>query len=264
MGTFIHDTTRFSSANALYLGRAALLAYRSKSAIQQEVTALGLDRFRFVSESETQAFVAGDGQKIIVAFRGTEPDKLKDWMTDARVAKGSGPYGRVHKGFKRALRDVWPAVTDAVAKFQDGAQSLWFTGHSLGAALATLAVANLRSEAKPVYGLYTFGQPRVGDSAFQQLFDLDFKAMCFRYANNNDVVTRVPLRSMGYRHVGTCLYFDSEGVVRSDPSFWWKFLDSMEGRMEDLGELGPDSVKDHSMETYARLLEKNLDTQLNI
>ena len=40
--------------------------------------------------------------------------------------------------------------------------SVWYTGHSLGGALASLATAQMRRQEVPVDGLYTFGQPRTG------------------------------------------------------------------------------------------------------
>jgi len=79
-----------------------------------------------------------------------------------------------------------------IANWQTQAQSLWLTGYSLGAALATLRMSSLGEEAKPVNGLYTFWQPRVGGKTVARIFDLDLKSRMFRFVNNNDVVTRVP------------------------------------------------------------------------
>ena len=194
---------------------------------------------------------------IIVAFRGTEPKKLQDWLTDADFDLVEGPFGQVHDGFNRALRHVWRDLARSIKEFQDNGQSLWFTGHSLGAALATLAVATLREEDKPVHGLYTFGQPRTGDRHFERTFNADFKPRCFRFVNNNDVVTRVPLRAMKYSHVGTFLYFDADGNLTDDLHWWYRFLDRVEGRIEDLGKLGTDGIKDHSMNRYIANLEQN-------
>ena len=127
----------------------------------------GFEKFAYFEKRETQAYVAAKWEMIVVAFRGTEPSKIKDWMTDIDLNLVSGPEGEVHDGFNRALSYVWPEMKRTIGEFQDSAQSLWFTGHSLGAALATLAVADLRLvEDKPVAGLYTFGSPRLGDRTF--------------------------------------------------------------------------------------------------
>jgi triacylglycerol lipase len=139
---------------------------------------------------------------------------------------------------------------------------LWFTGHSLGAALATLAVAKLRyEEDKPVYGLYTFGQPRTGDRNFERTFNQDFKPRAFRFVNNNDVVPRVPPRELRYSHVGTFLCFDADGKLHSDISWWYRLLDSIKGNIEDFLKPGTDGIRDHAMNNYLHNLEKNLGVQ---
>jgi len=258
--TFNPTTTQYDSNNAWSLGKAASLAYQNESTIGQEASNWGFDRCRFLSKRETQAFVIGNDKMVVVAFRGTEPAKLRDWLTDIDVDLVDGPIGKVHDGFYRALSYVYQEVRAAITNFQDKGQSLWFTGHSLGAALATLAVAKLRHEEdKPVYGLYTFGQPRTGDRMFERNFNVDFKARTFRFVNNNDIVPRVPPRQpLGYSHVGTFLYFDAEGNLQSDISWWYRLLDGARSRIEDFLKFRVDDVEDHSMTHYLERLEKNL------
>jgi len=109
-----------------------------------------------------------------------------------------------------------------------------------------------------VNGLYTFGQPRVGDVDFATQFNLRYKQRTFRIVNNNDVVTRVPMRTMGFSHVGTHFYFDHDGKLYDDSklSWWFKFTDRIQGRLEDFGQLGLDGINDHSMETYFELTRR--------
>lgn len=106
--------------------------------------------------------MAGNADMIIIAFRGTEPTMLRDWMTDLKIRRKSGPYGKVHRGFLKGFKFVCPEICSVINKWQTQAQSLWLSGHSLGGALATLAMASLGEEAKPIHGLSTFGQSRVG------------------------------------------------------------------------------------------------------
>ncbi len=260
--SFNPDTTRYESQNAFWLGKAASLAYQDEPTVWQETSVWGFDRFRFFSKRETQAFVIANDKMIITAFRGTEPTQLKDWMTDVDIALVDGLGGKVHEGFNRALSYVYQDIRNTIAEWQRNGQSLWFTGHSLGAALATLAVAKLRyEEDKPVYGLYTFGQPRTGDRNFERTFNQDFKPRAFRFVNNNDVVPRVPPRELGYSHVGTFLYFDADGKLHSDISWWYRLLDSIKGNIEDFLKPGTDGIRDHAMNNYLDNLEKNLGVQ---
>jgi triacylglycerol lipase len=264
MATFAFDlnTTRYDSNTALWLGKAAHLAYQDEPSIGKETSSWGFDRFRFFSKRETQAFVIANDKMIVVAFRGTEPGKLRDWLTDVDLTLVDGPVGKVHDGFNRALTYVYQDVRQTIAEFQTKGQSLWFTGHSLGAALATLAVAKLRHEEdKPVYGLYTFGQPRTGDRTFERNFNADFKSRAFRFVNNNDIVPRVPPRELGYSHVGTFLHFDSAGNLQSDISWWYRLLDGARSRIEDFLKLRLDDVEDHAMRHYLERLEKNIDVR---
>lgn len=92
-----------------------------------------------------------------------------------------------------------------------------------------------------------------GDKAFARNFNLDFKTRMFRFVNNNDVVTRVPTRKTGYRHVGQVLTFDSNGKLQTDLHFWNQFLDRVFGRIADLGQPGADGAKD-LMARYLRHL----------
>lgn len=258
---FNSTTTRYDPLNALALGQAAKLAYEGEEAIKAQAGTWGLEA-ESISKShtlmgDTQVSVLSDADKVIVAFRGTQPKNLQDWMSDAESILVPGPAGMVHKGFLDALNLVYPELRKMVARLQNRSQSLWVTGHSLGAALATLFVAKLRfEEDKPVYGLYTFGQPRTGDRSFARAFDQDFQSLMFRFVNNTDVVPRVPPRAGLYSHVGTFLYFDERRRLQADPGFWFRHLDALRSAVDDFRNLEPGAIKDHFMTEYLVGLEK--------
>jgi len=251
----------FSVENAKFLAAASNLVYDdfNNPNIINTIKSWGFEKnkIRFFDSHGTQAFLAVDDEKIIISFRGTEPDKLEDWVSDAEVRKTSGPYGDVHRGFFKALGYVWPNIEDAIDDVRDKNQSIWITGHSLGAALATLATAliDTNEQALTVSGLYTFGSPRVGSHRFAKKFNANNKSV-FRFVNNNDVVTRVPL-SITYSHVGTLMYFDDAGELHTDKELsWWSvFWDRVEGQIDSFLHLNPaDAITDHSMDKY----EKNI------
>jgi triacylglycerol lipase len=250
-------TALYQGENAVALAAAARLAYSDAASIVQTALQWGFPRCRFIERRDTQSFVMANDHAIVVAFRGTEPDKLRDWMSDLDTQFADGPFGRVHNGFWRALLRVADDLDACVAEFQDQGQSLWVTGHSLGAALATLAAARWREKDKPVNGLYDFGSPRVGDRVFERTFDQDSGARNFRFVNNTDLVTRVPLRAMGFSHAGTMLYFTDKGELSADPGWWDAFLNRMRGRIDDLGKMGPADLKQHAIDRYVELCVKN-------
>ncbi len=131
-------------------------------------------------------------------------------------------------------------------------QTLWFTGHSLGAALAAVAVTHALEDEQQVSGIYSFGQPRVGDEEYPDAFNQWIGQPYFRFVNNNDRVTRMPPRSLGCSHTGQKRYIDSAGAIHADFSKWEKFLNRVTGRMEDFLKPGTDGLKDHAMPRYRK------------
>lgn len=259
--------TAYNGHNALALGRAALLSYDDATKIEATLRTWGFPKRRFLDTKGTQAFVASSEEMILVAFRGTEITRLEDLKTDAKVALVPAVRGRAHHGFVQALSDVWESLVGTLSEFRDRGQPVWVTGHSLGAALATLATAQLEfgwngKRAIPVRALYAFASPRVGDTVFAGGYDAVLKTRTFRYRNNNDVVTRVPVAGLfllRYRHVGNLLYFDEAGRLAKNSGMVEQLRDRLRGRLDDLGNPGSDDLKDHAMKRYLEHLEANVD-----
>jgi len=147
----------------------------------------------------------------VVAFRGTDAKDISDvaYDTDFKLepwTKGS-KLGNVHAGFDHALDQVLPPLGPALQVI--GNHRMLFTGHSLGAALATL----LAGVCKPD-GLYTFGSPRVGDAAFVASLN---HVNRHRYVDCCDLVARIPLEIMGYVHLGDPYYIDRNRHITFNP-----------------------------------------------
>ncbi len=260
----------YTRANAYWLWQFSDLAYHLPTEIRATAAELGVDDVTYVDgqRTDTQAFVASSPELIVVAFRGTEPEKLIDWMTDLRADF----VDDVHGGFRTALDEVWPEIFAAVERAKgprgslvdlaragstaDAGPGLWLTGHSLGGALAVLAAMRLAEDQQPVDGLYTYGQPRVGNRRCARALEALLGERYLRFVNNADIVPRVPLRSMGYAHAGSLRYFDSRGALHDDSNWWERLLDRYRGRVEDLGRLGPDDIKDHFRTSYTKCLQK--------
>jgi hypothetical protein len=200
----------------------------------------------------TQGFLAEGPDFAVLAFRGS--DDVAAWATNlnARPAPWRGG-GKVHRGFAEALDAVWPEVEAALART---AAPLLFTGHSLGAALATLA-ASLRPEA----ALYTFGSPRVGDGGFESMMR-HWRGFAARYVNHRDIVCRVPSARLGYRHMGEVHVIDRLGRVHErrphHRSVTELLASAFEGRSWDLGALLagglPRELTDHAPINYVSAL----------
>ncbi len=150
-------------------------------------------------DTDTQAFLAANASYSVLAFRGTEVTKKKDVMTDIKATQISVLEGRVHSGFRVAYESVRPEIEKRLAELPE--IPLYITGHSLGAALATVATQELENHPlfkQRIAACYTFGSPRVGNSQY----DKSFKAPIYRMVNTTDIVTVIPLLAMGYIHIG--------------------------------------------------------------
>ena len=263
---FNPNTARYFGENALLLTDCAKLAYEQEATIREAMLTTGkFKNFKFFSGKSTQAFIAGSDAAIIIAFRGTEK-KVADIIADAKVKPTKGPVGLVHSGFNDALHEVWGGNTNendmrlTIKSFQDNNQTIWFCGHSLGAALATLAAAEYAiNDGGMINGLYTIGQPRVGNDEFAKHFDSVVVNKCFRFVNNNDIVTRIPVPDPAckYTHVGNMLYIDSKGKLNDSIPWWKKLWDGIKGLEKDIGSKGLDALNDHGSEGYVRLIANN-------
>jgi triacylglycerol lipase len=195
----------FSALNAVSLCNAALLAYSPQDDVRRFLSKWDFDlaSFRPLRQADTQGFAVRGAAGAIVSFRGTEPTNILDWFSDfnyhsidfckSHDVEPSVIRGLVHGGFAAALNVVRNDLLQAVDALAKPGDSIWITGHSLGGALALLAAAVLRFEAKlEIAGLYTYGQPRVGDAEFCKALDQALDGRFFRYVNDQDIVPHVP------------------------------------------------------------------------
>ncbi len=117
-------------------------------------------------------------------------DVLADLAFNKVPFSAAHPDVEVHEGFLGEIDKLWNPIRGDLP--EDVA--LWATGHSLGAALATLA--GMRYRFKEVV---TFGEPRVGHN-IGNAFQGDAHT---RIVNGDDPVTRVPPEVvLGYEHHG--------------------------------------------------------------
>lgn len=194
-----------------------------------------------------------DGSALI-AFRGTQPDEIRHLATNlqAQQVDWSESGGRVHAGFAEAARSVLPQVNDWLGSAAGQHNRLILAGHSLGAALATLAATVLQPAL-----LVTLGSPRVGDAVFVSALS-ELRVM--RVVDGCDVVTQLPPALSFYAHVGAVSYIRCiDGLCVEDPSPSEIEADRIQGRARYAAEHAwrPGSVllrelADHAPINYAR------------
>lgn len=161
-------------------------------------------------------WVCRDKQRLIVTFRGTQT--TGEWLHDFDFIPA--PYrpfpdkATVHAGFQSVYYAVRDNLLQLINTSSSGITELLVTGHSLGAAVALLAMPDLLNylqsdlgiKAAPI--LYNFAGPRPGYPNFKDLFNSAVD-LCWRVVNVWDIVPRVPPILAGYVHVGEELVIDS-------------------------------------------------------
>lgn len=224
----------------LTLAEIAEITYDDPKVSRNKFRALGYDIIKFFDVEGAQAYLLR-GDHYVLSFRGTQATKINDIIADVRFLKHKEPTGgRVHIGFKTELDKLWSSIEEEIQKID---QKLYVTGHSLGAAMATIAAGRLQDKAKL---LVTFGSPRVGNRSFIENVNVDH----FRVQNDNDDVTKVPPYVFGYRHHGKHVYLDYEGNVIED-KFWSMAFDLIKSRIKGWKEgTHFKGLSDHFMKNY--------------
>jgi triacylglycerol lipase len=138
-------------------------------------------------------FVAERNKSFYLIFRGTQT--IEEWVGDLNIRLRPYPvqgYGQVHEGFLRTYNSIRKEIMQSLS-VKGHTNRLLVAGHSLGAAMATLALPDIEASLNiKVTSVFTFGSPRVGDDAFARAYNTAFGRRSFRIVNTSDIVTSVP------------------------------------------------------------------------
>jgi triacylglycerol lipase len=270
---FEPGTALASRTNAWWLADASWLAY---SKDPDAVARVFRDRAdlacRYVAVEGAEAYFTSCDAFAIVVFRGTQPDDWDDLFDDACYKTVAWDVGHVHGGFARRLAKVEDELGRFIAQRPSGCP-VWFTGHSLGAAIATLAAYRHRGI---LGGVYTFGSPLIGNEVFRNAAAATFQTRSVRYVNDHDIVTRVPpapfaLPAGLFTHIDHPQWIDEDGRVGTTAPSLLQFvravfggpkviLDLIDLHMLDASRGGlplrrpltlPDGLADHTPLYYA-------------
>lgn len=160
-----------------------------KERLKKSLEQVGWDLLGTISVNATQAYVAHNKDFAVLAFRGTEADRMADIRADANAVQTTCPTGgRVHSGFKEHYDDAERQVEELLDDEKIKDKPLFITGHSLGGAVATMATRRLSNEHK-IAACYTYGAPRVGTEEWVT----QIKSPIYRIVNSADPVPMVPL-----------------------------------------------------------------------
>lgn len=238
---------------SLLFARLAQIAYCNEDDARSQAKRLGFTTTEFYNKNGAQAYRFMNKADLVIACRGTQPTEFNDISADLKALPVMAEtVSRVHRGFKAEVDELWPMVCDDMVRTANRDKTVWFCGHSLGAAMATIMASRClyyASVPNPEE-LYTYGSPRVGWPKYVKSLGITHH----RWVNNNDIVTTVPLAIMGYRHHGEQHYLNAYGNVRK-PTGWQLFKDKVRGMWMGIKQLKIDNFSDHSMVNYVNFLE---------
>jgi triacylglycerol lipase len=240
---------------SLLFAKLASIAYNDNiDQVKKDVRKLGFTTVEFYNKDGAQAYRFMNKIDLVIACRGTQPSEFNDIKADLKATPViAETVSRVHRGFKAEVDELWPMVSEDLARKTNRDKNIWFCGHSLGAAMTTIMASrcNCDVDMPDIQEVYTYGSPRVGWRGYCRSLNVAHH----RWVNNNDIVTRVPLRAMGYVHHGTEHYMNAHGLERKLTT-WQRTKDRWRGMWMGIKQGGIDSFSDHSMVNYIANIEK--------
>lgn len=185
------------------------------------------------SAIDTRVIIGERPDCMVVAFAGTDPALARNVRTDFDIRLTQAD---IHRGFQDAFDAAWPLIESTI---RASPRPLFFTGHSLGAALAVLAAEKAHDNGMTPAAVYTFGMPRVGIGKFAARYNAKLGDRTFRLVHGGDIVPCVPeflahllpLQRIFFQHVGHLLKCDSG--AKFDRSAQLSDLLSDEPRLRD-------------------------------
>ncbi|CAG7928653.1 unnamed protein product [Penicillium olsonii] len=171
--------------------------------------------------TDTAGFIAVDDIKkaIVLAFRGSY--SVRNWIADASfpyTSTGICTGCEAELGFwgswKAVRENIQSQLHDAFSQNSD--YELIVTGHSLGAAIASLAAADLRSNGYPEAKMYAYAAPRVANAKLAK--HITDQGNNYRFTHINDPVPKLPLLAMGYVHISPEYYITAPNNATVKPS----------------------------------------------
>ncbi|MEL7520513.1 MAG: lipase, partial [Cyanobacteria bacterium J06553_1] len=187
-------------------------------------------------------FLLESDEDSILVFRGTQ--RTAEWVGNIYAVQQDyihpqtgAKLGRIHTGF-RGIADtiINPSVVETARQINPN-KPCYVSGHSLGAALATvlaLDIALAIPQLQPNLQVYAYGSPRIGDPEFARSY-AKILPNSFRVSNQADPIPTLPptkLRSE-FVHVGEN----------------WTFL-------SQAGDILPN----HIVDTYRRAVDAEAET----
>jgi hypothetical protein len=191
-------------------------------------------------KSHTQALLYGNKFFLIVAFRGTEPSRIRDWITDAKFWNYENNYTTIeqlanmpagHGGFRKSLisliteKKMFDKIDKIISKlkpdFEKSKFPIYSTGHSLGAAISQLFIEPLNYKGYNFSGAYHFAPPLAVSCKLNDYMKTNYGDKVYDIVNYKDYVPRAGRN--GVAHFGKFYRICKNGLIYSEKESYTKF-----------------------------------------
>ncbi|TGD71341.1 lipase family protein [Mangrovimicrobium sediminis] len=247
------DAVTISFAEVDWYAQHADMAYKSEAEIRAAYPGTVLVATTRGNDVQYYLEVEPHTGTQVIAVRGTA--NLPNIREDAKYVESRNPslgiY--VHDGFDAGAWEIFNALQPHL----DKSRPVIVTGHSLGAAIATLLMMMLHEEGYDLKPSINFGQPKVTNRAGVQKYR---NLPLLRIADENDIVPLLPPTDLvdsvhgAYEHLGPELillpgkyyvYQTHHQVERYDVDSFWD-------------NLGDESIVQHYMKNYLQNIAAKL------
>ena len=132
------DKLNFKERSLLF-AKLSSISYSNIKEAKGQAKKLGFTTVEFYDKDGAQAYRFMNKTDIVIACRGTQPNEFNDIKADLKALPVMAEtVSRVHRGFKAEVDELWPMVQEDIRRKANLNKKLWFCGHSLGAAMATI------------------------------------------------------------------------------------------------------------------------------
>ncbi len=141
--------------------------------------------YQSIGNDKICGWIGRKGGKSNVAVRGSVFLEKKGFQIEPSLMTDQVPWlgaGRVHEGYYKGLWHILTELRDILGNRQD----IYFTGHSMGAAIALLAAVAIGARR-----VFCFASPKVGDERFSEAAEA---LRITRFENRCDLFTKYPFR----------------------------------------------------------------------
>jgi len=222
----------YSNERAIQFAKLAGAAYCSRNALTTWQCGPkcidGVESVHVCDGATTKAYAAMWEGRCLLSFMGTQA--YTAFITDLKfyhepVSWDGCANCSVHGGFLAEWQSLEPCILGSLHLLDCAATAVpqvRITGHSLGAALTSLAMLSFAARGWQIEEAYTFGMPRTGDGFFAHEFAKHFgKGGFYRVTHHMDPVVQLPPSSLvsdwHFQHVEPEVFYN--GTVEAGHVF---------------------------------------------